>query len=195
MNRMRLAIHIAIVMLGGLLLGGLSAQFAIERTYGIGAIKAGTWRAWPFVGGLEVDPYTAARSTIEGLIPLGAGEGLTFEAADDSAGRRLQRQCRYDLVGNTPTAQVWTLAAYTLDGRLIRNENGKASAVLSSTVVRNPDFTLRIRLGDIPSSGNWMRLAGNGEFKLVLRLYDTPTTSSAGLSAPAMPRIERLECS
>lgn len=191
---MRLALYIAIVLAGGLFLGGLSAQFAIERTYGIGAIKTGTWRAWPFVGGLEIDPYTAARSTIEGQIPLGAGEGLTFEAADDSDGRRLQRNCSYRLMGNTPATQVWTLTAYSLDGRLIRNEDGRASAMLSSNVVRNPDFSLQISIGDFPSSGNWMRLAGNGEFKLVLRLYDTPTTSSAGLSEPSMPKIERLEC-
>lgn len=188
------ALQYGFVLIVGLLLGGFSAQFAIERTYGIGAIKAGNWRAWPFVGGLEVDPYTAARSTIEGLIPLGAGEGLAFETVSDSAGRRLQRQCSYDLVGNTPSAQVWTLTAYTPDGRLIRNAQGEASAILSTGVVRNPDFTLRIRVGDFPASGNWMRLSGRGDYKLVLRLYDTPTTSSAGLSAPSLPRIERQEC-
>ena len=188
------ALYIAIVLIGGLLIGGLSAQFAIERTYGIGAIKAGPWTAWPFVGGLEIDPYTSARNTIEGLVPLGAGEGLTFESANDSSGQRLLRECIYDLSGNTPAAQVWTLSAYTLDGRLIRNPESGPSAILSSNVVRNIDYSMNIRLGDFPSSGNWMRLSGKGEFKLVFRLYDTPTTSSAGLSDPSMPKINRVEC-
>lgn len=191
---MRLAINFAIILVIGLVLGSLSARFAIQRTYGIGSITAGVWSAWPFVGGLEVDPYTAARTTIEGTISLGAGEGLAFEAISDEEGRPLQRECAYELSGNTPPAQVWSLAAYRLNGTLIRNEENRAAAALSSNLVRAPDFSMVIRIDDRPSSGNWIRLAGKGEFKLVMRLYDTPITSSAGLGAPSMPRINRLEC-
>ncbi len=191
---MRLAINIAIILFTGLVLGGLSAQFAIQRTYGIGAIKAGVWSAWPFVGGLEVDPYTAARSTIEGAVPLGAAEGLTFEAAVDEEGRALTRECSYQLVGNTPPARLWTLTAHQLDGAIIRDEHKAAAATFSGEVVRKSDYSLTINVGDVPSAGNWMKIAGAGNFKFIMRLYDTPITSSAGLSAPLMPRISRVEC-
>ena len=191
---MRLAINIAIILVTGLILGGLSAQFAIQRTYGIGAIEAGVWSAWPFVGGLEVDPYTAARSTIEGAIPLGAAEGLTFEAVADEEGRALTRECSYQLTGNTPPARLWTLTAHQLDGAIIRDDSNTAAATFSGNVVRLADYSLTINVGDVPSSGNWMKVSGAGRFKFIMRLYDTPITSSAGLSAPSMPRINRVEC-
>lgn len=191
---MRPALYIAVVLIAGLILGALSAQIAIQRTYGIGAIKAGSWSAWPFVGGLEVDPYTAARATIEGAIPLGAAEGLTFEANTDDDGRALSRECSYQLTGNTPPARLWTLTAHQPDGAIIRDEAKIPSAKFSGDVVRQADYSMTINVGDVPSAGNWMKVTGSGNFKFIMRLYDTPTTSSAGLTAPSMPRISRVEC-
>lgn len=191
---MRHAFNIAIVLLIGLLLGGLSAQFALQRTFGIGAINAGVWSAWPFVGGSEVDPYTAARSTVDGAIPLGAAEGLAFETLQDDGGQILKRECSYVLYGSTPASRFWTLTAYELSGDVIEDEKGKASAILSRHLVRGADSKFTITVGDKPSSGNWLKLDGNGDFKFVLRLYDTPITSSAGLSDPELPQLQRLEC-
>ncbi len=191
---MRLAINLAIVLLIGLALGSVTARFALLRTFGIGAINAGVWSAWPFLGGSEVDPYTAARSTVDGVIPLGAAEGLAFETLNDEKGRALRRECSYILFGNTPAARFWTLTAYDLSGGVIIDQNGKASAVYSGNLVRTTDAGMSVTISDQPSSGNWMNLAGEGDFKFVLRLYDTPITSSAGLSDPEMPQLQRLEC-
>jgi len=191
---MRFAINCAIILAIGLVIGGWSAQFGMQRAYGIGAIRSGVWAAWPFVGGLEVDPYTAARITMEGALPLGAAEGLTFEASSDDQGQDLERQCSYELAGGTPPAQIWTLAAYSPDGSILKFNGETPSALLSSDTVRAQDFAIRIKVGRTPSSGNWLKLDGKGKFKMIMRLYDTPITSSAGIGAPSMPNISRLEC-
>ncbi|MEM7068253.1 MAG: DUF1214 domain-containing protein [Pseudomonadota bacterium] len=191
---MRLTTNLAIILIIGLVLGGLTARFALQRTFGIGAISAGVWSAWPFVGGSEVDPYTAARSTVDGVIPLGAAEGLAFETLVDEQGRALKRECDYILFGNTPAARFWTLTAYDLAGAVIMNKDGDPAALYSGNLVRTPSSDVSITISDAPSSGNWISLSGNGEFKFVLRLYDTPITSSAGLSDPEMPQLQLLEC-
>lgn len=191
---MRLATNLAIILLIGLVLGGLTARFALQRTFGIGAINSGVWSAWPFVGGSQVDPYTAARSTVDGVIPLGAAEGLAFETLTDEQGRALNRECGYIIYGNTPAARFWTLTAYDLAGQVVRNANGEPAAIYSGNVIRNTNSEFSITVGDAPSSGNWINLTGDGGFKFVLRLYDTPITSSAGLSNPEMPRLQLLEC-
>lgn len=191
---MRLATNLAIILLIGLVIGGLSARFAIQRTFGVGAISAGVWSAWPFVGGAEVDPYTAARSTVDGAIPLGAAEGLAFETLEDDGGQSLSRNCSYILQGITPAARFWTLTAYDLAGNVIKNSSGESAAVYSGNLVRAPNSTFLVTISDQPSSGNWLHLDGDGRFKFVLRLYDTPITSSAGLSDPELPRLQKLEC-
>ena len=69
---MRNLINFIIVLAIGLIIGGVSSQMLIRESHGIGAIQVGPWSAWPFVGGEEVDPYTVARATADGTIPLGA---------------------------------------------------------------------------------------------------------------------------
>ena len=191
---MRIAVNLAIILLIGLIVGGVSARFALQRTFGVGAISAGVWSAWPFVGGTEVDPYTAARSTVDGAIPLGAAEGLAFETLSDDKGLALARECSYVIYGNTPAARFWTLSAYDLSGSVIRDKDGNASAVFFRKSCTPSDSSFTVSVNDEPSSGNWMNLEGSGNFKFVLRLYDTPITSSAGLSDPELPSLQRLEC-
>lgn len=191
---MRNLINFIIVLAIGLIIGGVSSQMLIRESHGIGAIQVGPWSAWPFVGGEEVDPYTVARATADGTIPLGAAEGLTFEASSDQNGSRLDLQCRYEITGKTPAAKLWTLSAYTEDGELVKSSNGKSAALLSSDAVRYADFSFKIEVGDHPSAGNWIPLSGDGGFKLILRLYDTPITSNAGVLDPDMPKITLKGC-
>lgn len=191
---MRTIINVAIVLLIGLTLGGLSANFALQRTHGIGAVNTGPWSAWPFVGGAEVDPYTSAKATADGTIPLGAAEGLAFEAISDQDGKRLNRNCSYEVAGETSSARLWTLSAYNNDGELIVRDNILVSAIFSRNMVRFPDSSFVVKISRSPKSSNWLPLVGEGTFKLVLRLYDTPITSNSGVIDPQMPRITLLGC-
>lgn len=191
---MRSIINVAIVLLIGLALGGLSANFALQRTHGIGAVNTGPWSAWPFVGGAEVDPYTTAKATADGTIPLGAAEGLAFEAITDQSGKKLDRKCSYEVAGNTSSARLWTLSAYDNAGELIIRDSILVSAVFSRKLVRYPDSSFVVKISTSPKSSNWLPITGEGNFKLVLRLYDTPITSNSGVIDPQMPRIQLIGC-
>lgn len=191
---MRILINIFIVLLIGLGLGGLSADFALQRSLQVGAVTTGSWTAWPFVGGAEVDPYTSAKATTSGSIPLGAAEGLAFEATRDREGKNLSATCTYEIAGSTSTARMWTLTAYDLDGKLILNDGVFVSGIYSGNIVRFPDSSFVVHVGSTPSSGNWLPIRGDSRMKLVLRLYDTPITSNSGLADTQMPRIQSTGC-
>lgn len=191
---MRTLINIAIVLFIGLVLGGLSANLTLQKSHGIGAVNTGSWSAWPFVGGAEVDPYTSAKATADGTIPLGAAEGLAFEAINDQDNATLRRKCNYEISGNTSSARLWTLSAYDTNGDLIIKDNVQVSAVFSRNIVRYPDSSFVVKVGTSPKSSNWLPIAGEGNFKLVLRLYDTPITSNSGVIDPQMPRIKLIGC-
>ena len=191
---MRTLINILIVIVAGLSLGGISANYALQRSHGIGAVNAGPWSAWPFVGGSEVDPYTVAKATTDGTIPLGAAEGLAFEAIEDAQGNRLRKDCHYEISGQTSAARLWTLTAYNAEGGLVVDNSDNPSAIFSGNIVRSPDSSFLVKLGDSPRSGNWLPLKEKGNFKLVLRLYDTPITSNSGLIDPQMPEIKFVGC-
>jgi len=191
---MRLIINMMVVLVIGLTLGGLSASYLIQRAHGLGAINAGPWSAWPFVGGVEIDPYTAAQTTANGTIPLGAAEGLSFEAVSDSSGKDLQQNCNYTLSGNTSISRLWTLSAYDISGQLLFLENNIKSAIFSGDIIRYPDGSFNVQLSQTPRAGNWIPLLSDKKFKLVLRLYDTPITSNSGLIEPIMPEINLIGC-
>lgn len=194
---MRIIIQIAVVLTIGFLLGGGSAWYSIQRSHGIGAINIGEWTAWPFSGGSAADPYTVARGISDSTLPLGAAEGLAFEANEDNGGELLKLECNYSLEGNTPKARLWTLTPYRIDGKSVKKVNSKTlipEHTDSTQIVRFVDGSFTIFLGPSPKPGNWLSTEGNGRFRLVLRLYDTPITSSAGQVDPIMPKITRLEC-
>ena len=194
---MEVILQIFLVLAIGFGLGGASAWYSIQRSHGIGAINIAQWTAWPFSGGKEADPYTVARVISDSTIPLGAAEGLAFEATQDSEGNQLLLECNYILEGNTPKAKLWTLAPYRQSGGTIFSVSDtdlRSYHTNSKRIIRFGDGTFRIALGPQVSSGNWVTTNGKGQFRLVLRLYDTPITSSAGLFNPAMPSIVKSGC-
>lgn len=191
---MRRILDALMIIAIGLVLGGYTAWYFLQSNQGIGGITAGSWTAWPFAGGTEADPYTVAKVAREGTIPLGATEGLAFKATRDSLGDQLSLDCDYTLSGLTPPAKLWTLAAYHEDGRLVRPASGGSGALHSGEILRFPDGSFRIQVSERPRPGNWVSLTGDGEFYLVLRIYDTPVTSATGLATPQMPTVIRGDC-
>lgn len=192
---MRVLLFILAVALCGIALGGASAWYSIQSIHGFGAIRSGPWAAFPFAGQSEVDPYTIAKSVAEGSVPIGATEGLAFEAITDSAGDALQMNCSYVLEGKTPPSKLWTLVAYQPGGDPAEASPGGRPALYSGSILHFADGSFRVAISSLPEPGNWMGITGKSRFRLVLRLYDTPITSSSGLIAPVMPKIERKQCS
>lgn len=191
---MRSLIVILGIALAGLFLGGGSAWYAIKRSQGFGAISVGPWTAVPYASAGNIDPYTIAKSVVEGSVPLGATEGLAFNAITDSAGRDLDLRCNYEIEGSTPSAKLWTLVAYGPDGEPVSPAQGSISSYYSGDILRFADGSFRISVSRRPRPGNWLAVSGSGAFRLTLRLYDTSVTGTSQLIAPRMPAITRGDC-
>ncbi len=194
---MRIIIQIIIVLAIGFGLGATSAWYSIQRSHSIGAINIGQWTAWPFSGANKADPYTLARVVSDSTVPLGAAEGLAFEASRDNDGKLLRLECIYRLEGNTATAKLWTLTPYRQDGGAIKaadSTNLVPHFTNSTRLRRFADGTFQITIGSQPAPGNWLATEGKGLFRLVLRLYNTPITSNAGMVERTMPTINNIGC-
>ena len=183
-----LALAIAI---GG---GAASVWYALKVQDGVGAIRSGQWTAFPDIGTQAADPYSKARVAREGVLALGQAEGLSFIAERDAGGEQLQRQCSYKIEGGFPTARFWTL--YAADQSLGVVETGKPrpAALQSYQVLRQPDNSVVIFVGNRPAPDNWLLTDGSGRMYFVLTFYDTPIASSTGLSDVQLPRILKVGC-
>ncbi|UVK38150.1 DUF1214 domain-containing protein [Mesorhizobium sp. AR10] len=174
--------------------GGGSVWYALKAQDGVGAIRIGEWTAFPDIGTQAADPYSKARVAREGVLALGQAEGLSFIAERDDGGEQLKRQCAYTIEGGFPTARFWTL--YAADQSLGVVETGKPrlAALQSYQVVRQPDNSVIISVGNRPTPGNWLLTEGSGRMYFVLTFYDTPIASSTGLSDVTLPRIVKVGC-
>jgi len=191
---LRYLINIFVVFIIGLGGGGLSAWMAVEAENGFGSVKIGQWTSWPLAGSVDADPYTRARVAKDGSVPLGAAEGLAFFLNTDQFGKPLSRECQYSIFGATPPARIWTLSVQDDKKQTVISKTGIANTSFSQTIVREQDGTFTINIGSQPAPGNWLSISGKGKMRLVLRLYDTPITGSAGLAEPVMPRVINRDC-
>ncbi|VTZ50248.1 conserved hypothetical protein [Methylocella tundrae] len=174
---------------------GLCVTFAALRNgFGFGAVEAGPWTAWPRNGAGNIDPYSRATLALSGEIPLGASEGISFVALDDSAGNRFDASCDYTVSGQTPQARYWTLTVMTPKGRLIANP-AERNGFTSSEILRSADGGFAITLSHNARPGNWLALGSDRSFILVLRLYETEfSAATLAFDASSLPTIVRGAC-
>ena len=190
---MRLLIDIVIALVIAVTIGVSTAWYAIEHGFIFGAVTAGAWTAWPTAGSADADPYSLATLARTGEVPLGSGEGIAFTAEDDSAGKPLSGKCTYQVVGQTPAAQLWTLTAYDSEGRLMINA-ARRTGFHSREILRRPDGSFVITVSSEVAPGNWLPIGRVDHFRLVLRLYDTPLTTGSRISDLTMPNIDKAGC-
>lgn len=193
-SRMRFLLLLALSLAMALGLGGWSAVWALRRPADFGTETVGPWLADPAAGSLDADPYSKARLARVGNLTLGLGEGIVFRALSDSAGRPLRLDCTYRLAGQMPPARVWTLAAFTPEGRLIQPGDGRPGWLVSQSLLRADDNAVRIAIGPAAMPGNWLAVAGRGPFILALTLYDTSASSSSGGAELEMPSLATEGC-
>ncbi len=160
----------------------------------VGARQIGPWLAWPETGEAHPDPYTRAYLARQGVLQLGASEGLQFVAETDSDGQTLERACTYAIDGKTPVSSLWTLVATDVDGRNVA-ASGNLMALDSNHLSRAADGSAVIAVGPALSTGDWLEITGSGPLRLVLSLYDTPIVGGLDWSTSEMPSITRRECS
>jgi len=139
----------------------------------IGTLTIGAWTARPRIGTNEIDPYARAAVARSGELPIGAGDGITFSATADNAGKKLDGRCDVVVSGVTPPARFWTLTVYDTKGGLVANTLNRYGFT-SQEVVRASDGSFTVRIAPRARSGNWLPTGGISRYQLLLRLYDTP---------------------
>lgn len=174
--------------------GAWSAAWTLKATSGFGAIRLGSWSAYPDLQTADADPFAKAHRAGDGRILLGRAEGLVFTALSDETGAALSGRCAYGISGSTPPARFWTLGIETADGRPLNPPLRVPTHLNSWTTLRAADGTFRIRIGAFPVSGNWIWLGTPGQVRFVLTLIDTPTAASASMVDLDMPKISLLGC-
>ena len=187
---MRFLFELLATLIVALALGLASAWYMVDAPR-IGTTVGG-WKALPPISSDAADPYSRARIARTGEIAMGAGEGLTFVAVEDDAGRELDGACSYRLSGATPTARWWTLSVTDAAGRLPASASGR-TYLTSREILRDLEGRFEISVSAPARPGNWLPSFERGAERLVLRLYDTPLALSPGGDTP-MPRIERESC-
>jgi hypothetical protein len=175
---------------------GLGATWlALNEGIAYGGVTIGAWTAWPKNGTSGVDPYARAMFARSGELPVGSGDGVTFYARADDAGRPFDGRCDVMLSGTTPQARFWTLTLYDPDGKLIAN-TVRRHGFTSQEIIRKANGTFEIMVGPRARPGNWLPTGGVERYVLALRLYDTPVglATRSGRDVP-MPSISPGGCS
>ena len=165
------------------------------RGVDIGTLTIGPWTARPWIGTSDIDPYARASIARSGELPIGAGDGITFRAAADSDGKKLDGRCDVVVSGITPPARFWTLTLYDTKGRLVANALSRYGFT-SQEVVRAADGSFTVHIAPRARSGNWLPTGGINRYQLLLRLYDTPVgvATRSQKDAP-LPSISMAGCS
>jgi hypothetical protein len=190
---LRILVDLALAMVIAIAVGLGSAFLVLDRSVAVGSTVIGAWNVQPASGVLQSNPYVAAATATAIDLPLGTAEGLTFVAFGDDAGEPLAGQCDYVLTGQTLLTRLWTLVLYDGDGRLIANPSGRTS-VHSREILRSGNGGFTVAVSTAPQSGNWLPAPPAGAFRLVLRLYETPLTTTILPADLPLPRIVRGDC-
>ena len=190
----RTVLLIAFILVTAIAGGAASVWYALGSQEGIGAVTIGPWTAFPDLGTTQADPYSRARIARDGVLSLGAAEGLAFVAQRDLEGAALDRNCTYVVEGVLPPARFWTLYAAEASQAVIRTEHRRPPALHSLEALRRPDNSVSIAVSRHAAPGNWIAVSGSGAMNLVLTLYDTPAASSSGIADIALPEIRRTAC-
>jgi hypothetical protein len=185
--------YLVVLVVGALAVGIGSGWALLGERPPFGAVHLGPWQSFPRMGSSDVDPYSRAILARGPHLPLAAGEGVQLLAQADSSGASLDAACRYLLSGSTLPSRGWTLSVTDRANRTVKGED--MAALSDADLVSDEKGEVRITASTRISSGTWLKLPAEGRFGLILRFYDTPSSSAIGqLPLSALPRIERLAC-
>lgn len=174
------------------LVTGLGSAWYMVAEPRAGTVRVGAWTALPSVDADGADPYTRARIARTGEITMGTGEGLVFIADVDDEGQRLEARCDYRLAGAMPPARLWTLVAQDDKGVVAVGPTGR-NRLHSREILRGDGGRFEIVVAASARAGNWLPAPATGPIRLVLRLYDTPTSPTSS-DTPDLPQPERRAC-
>ncbi len=190
---MKTLVKALLAAMAALALGLWVTQTTLKDGGPFDIVEIGPWRIATRAGALDADPYTRAGLEQRGEIPLALGEGLQLVARKDEDGRALDPRCTYSVAPHAPPARYWSLELVDLDGFPIENP-AERYVLRSSEVLRNSDGTFVIWVSPAAHAGNWLPIGAGRPFALVMRLYDSPISATAGVDNAAAPKIRREAC-
>ena len=176
----------ALVVLG-------ASCIALTQGQAFGGLSVGAWTAWPRHGTAGIDPYARAMVARSGVLPVGSGDGIAFQARSDDHGNALDGRCDVVISGSTPQARYWTITLYDRDGALVRNAVER-HGLTSHEIVRRANGTFEITAGPRSRPGNWLPTGSVERYVLLLRLYDTPIGVATRGREVTMPTVTRKSC-
>lgn len=171
-----------------------SAWYLIENGPDFTAYEEGPWQTWKRVGKSTADPYTRARITRSGRLPIMSKTMLYFRTIRDSNGDKIDAECNYAISGTDPTGHWWSLSAYDGVGNLMENPAARY-AFNASNVMRAPTGKYQISLSRFPSPGNWLPVDSDYQVQLILRIHLDAADSRQTQANYKLPEIRRVSCS
>lgn len=115
-------------------------------------------------------------------------------AATDTSGARLVTRCDYAITGRGPSSLWWSLSAYDAAGQLFEN-SAQRYAFNATTLMRGADGTFTVTVSREARAGNWLPVAGDGDFKLMLSVYGLENTQAGrGADETGLPVIRKESC-
>jgi hypothetical protein len=189
---------VSFAFLFAVILGFGSSYFLLEDGRRVSARTYGVWYGWPEIGSPDISPYQRAELARSSLLSLGRAEGIAFYAETDEAGEPLSGQCTYRISGDVPKSSAWTLQAVphetVLIGERQRRTTDDAPLFRSSQEMNyqpNGRFDLTVANRAMPN--NWLK-SPDGQFQLVLRIYDTNAFVVIGHETVNLPKVIKEAC-
>ena len=180
--------------LAGLALGLWATAALLADGGPFDVVSLGPWNVATRAGAIDADPYTRASLARSGEIPLALGEGLQLVARVDDSRRKLSARCVYRIGPHAPAARYWTLELVDPDGFPIENPSQRY-VLRSSEILRDGDGAFSIYVSAAAHAGNWLPIGADKPFALVLRLYDSPLSATAGgIEKVAAPTLHNEGC-
>jgi hypothetical protein len=179
MNR---AIIPLIMLVVGLGLGLLSAQYMMEKASVASPVANSGWKEIRVGTGDLNATYLAGHFLRRGQLPPPKGSRFYVRTNDDE-GNSLRGDCLVVLDGAFPVSRWWFVSASSGAGRTSFDASQAVREVAGETVVS---------LSASPAPGNWLAPPSGGSYELQLVLFGM--TDDASGSTPSLPRVKRQGC-
>lgn len=182
-----------ICILLGIIIGVSSAYLTVQQVSEMFSVSNGPWKINLLAGSERADIYSRAAIALYGLFALNKSEAVYFIAKTDSNFNPLRLECDYRVEGKNLPARWWSITVYGSDLFLIPNELNRYS--LTSANVKKDGERWTIYLSKEPKEGNWIPLNGEGQFYLLLRLYNPEEVVYQHPESIDLPEIVLEGCS
>ncbi len=167
---MRIVKWLILTAIAGIAFGVITAYYTVDYIADLFSVKNGPWETNLLAGSEKADIYTRAAIAIHALFALNRSEAVYFIATTDSSNQPLRLNCDYRIEGGKFPARWWSITVYGSDHFLIPNEYDIYAVTGES--VKWSDGKWVVKLSQRHREGSWIPLRGEGNFILVLRLYN-----------------------